>query len=1379
MSDKLEVPIWEDFEREAWRVFQRKFRTYKRKGGKVKARLLIDEGVQMLLALRCPGLDLDTASDEDVFATITQLWAPSTVVHAMDQLKRIRLTGPDMGAISKYCVAYLEEVNSFPDSVKPSGKQLVDIFHRQLKPMELRKLVAAQEFEEVDDAVAFTLDEAEGYQKYASEPQVAAAKPADKPKPDRAAGQPNFRGVQRAPKEGSASAPTGRPDNRVITCFNCGEPGHKSPACTKPRKEKPKNSIRKIEGDSSDGSTVVALPLVCNVMSKPLDGRRFSAKVFGEAQSGTVTAMFDTGADLNIIHPDVVAQFKQTGIVVINEPVQFQTAGGANEAKYQVSLYVEISHGMLMPVRIKTIFAVCDCGENMILGHPWLEEHGMTRLLWKGWEQSAGSHVVTSDDEFSAQEIPVVHVEEFWEDDDLHSVTRTMLARFPELFSALGKPAKVQPFSIEIENDADLPRAKPRRMAPEMRKEASRQTRELLAQGLIQPSTSAVASPLVMQKKKNGEYRMCVDYRAVNAVTKAMRLPLPNGKEILYRMEGSSYFARVDMRKGFHQIALTPESIPYTAFATPDGLYEYLCMPFGLKNPSGFFQATMERVLSGLSHCEVFVDDIVIHGSTKEEYLAALEAVLGRLQEYGFRLNEDKCSFGLRTVEYVGHIVSSDGITMSEDRKSAVMQIPVPKTVKQVRSFLGFANYFREFIPQMATLSKPLHELTRKGIKFSWTAEHQLAFEQVQQACASCTKLAFPTEEDELLMRTDASNLGVGAHLVQVSATGVETTVAFFSQAFNPTQQRWSTIEQEAYGIFAAIVHWNHFLWGRTFTVETDHRNLVYIHRCEAAKVIRWRLQLQEYTFVIRHISGSANVVADFLSRFPPASSESTPIPAVRMIEPLGVDASADADDGTASDVSEDIDLGFQLEAPPAVPTVAPGSVNVVTPGAPAGDPIFSPGMSLPEKFKAVHNSVVGHLGVDATIRRLAEQGTVAPGLRPQVQDLVASCAVCQKVRLGQGSVIAAVRTTAVQQPFQHIMWDTIGPLPVSSAGYEYVLVVMDRFTRFIELIPTHTVSSRDAAAALLQVCGRYGVFTTIHSDRGRQFDAAVVHHLCSLLSIEQTFGPPYRPQAQGMVERSNRETLRHLRAMLVSVSDVNAWADFLPLVQRIYNSLPNRGTGIAPARLLYGDAINLDRQLLLQVPEGTDTSTYDAYLVNLLEAQHKLVAASAAHQQRVVEQVLARSPDHPTSYEAGDLVLVLPAARQPRAKFQPRWLGPMAVVSRDVDTYQCQDLVTGTIKHLHVSRLKRYREDDTVAAADAALWDSEITLVDFIVAHQPGATKARWKFKIRWLDYGPEHDTWEPYRSVKLTSAFAQYIRAHQLGATFKFDEHPLDADG
>lgn len=1258
----------------------------------------------------------------------------------------------------------------------------------------------------------------------------------------------------------SGNSSSGNNSSRTFICYNCDQEGHRAFECTKPKRNR--SAIRKIQVFDRNEEE---LPNICSVISKKIDGRRHSLAIHGATQSGNVVALLDSGADFNVIHPDVVEQFQSTGLMTISTPVKFATAKGNGVAKYQVLLDVEISSGMLAPVRIRTKFAVSDCGENMILGWHWLAEHDLHHLL----TPTAEEPVTAAIEEFDCDDVKTDE-EALWDDPVLQEKTDRLLEEHSRAFDRLGNPAKVPPFTIELEDTVNLPRAKPRPYPAEMRKMIKKQVDEMLELGIIQESFSPYASPVVMQAKKVGDPRLCVDYRTLNAATKSMRLPMPNGHEVIQRMKGSKYFARIDLKKGFHQIPITEESIPYTAFVTQDGLYEYKTMPFGLKNPSGFFQWTMEQVLAGLPHCEIFVDDIIIHADTQSAYLDALDRVLDTLIIRGFKLNKEKCLFGLRTVEYIGHIVSEQGVSMSKARKEAVRQIPVPRTHKQLRSFLGFVNYFRKFVPDMARLSAPLHELTKKAVKFVWTDRQQEAFERIKEATANCSRLSFPSEDGKLILRTDASEEGIGAHLAQVLDNGEEQTIGFFSQSFNPTQKRWSTIEQEAYGIYAAIKHWDHFVWGRQFTVDTDHRNLVYIHRCAAAKIVRWRLQLAEYDFVIQHIAGKDNLVADFLSRFPRpsddpeikmissddaqmldgASMESTgrqqpgrassPEPAAtartqNVRKPLrerGISRDLSLQPYRATDKADrehridllqlcgdmEVDLQeiqhpglkearheryseMQLELTPSNDKSMvqndkqhglkhtmrqqqqrrqnnAAAIQRLEEDLPRIAPITyrREQTQFDRDFDAAHSGIRGHQGVEVTMARLRKNGVDYNHMRDQVKDRIASCAICQKVRLGQGNIVAAVKTTAVDEPFAHLMWDTIGPLEPDAVGYEYIIVAIDRFTRFIELIPTRTVGAHDAAVALVQIAGRYGGFKTLHSDRGKQFDSAVIKQICALMDITTTYGAPYRPESQGLVERSNRETMTHLRAMIPEAPGETAWSDLLPLVQRLYNTTVNRNTGAAPAKLMFGDAVDLDRQLLFPTTTG-DERTYSQYVQDLLEAQRKIVAASAKHQEQAVKDALKRAPPTPTVIEPGTPVLVLPAARGKRSKLQPRWLGPMNVIHHVGDTYHCQDLNSGRVKHVHIGRLKIYKEDPRYENADVALWDSETALVDEVVQHRAGRTRAAYQFKVSWKDYGPESNQWLPYREVKHTTAFAEYIRRVPL-PLFPPHNYPLEDD-
>ena len=440
------------------------------------------------------------------------------------------------------------------------------------------------------------------------------------------------------------------------------------------------------------------------------------------------------------------------------------------------------------------------------------------------------------------------------------------------------------------------------------------------------------------------------------------------------------------------------------------------------------------------------------------------------------------------------------------------------------------------------------------------------------------------------------------------------------------------------------------------------------------------------------------------------------------------------------------------------------------------GETVPVPGDDILADFNRAHNSVIGHEGVKVTIQNMVRLGRAAKDIRARVTDLVRSCAVCQKTRLGKHGFVPTIRTTAVMEPFTHIEWDTMGPYKPDSQGYKYILAIQDRFTRYLELRPTKDALAISAAKELLAVCARYGVPETLHSDQGTQFTALVINHLCAMLRITQTFGPPYRPQAQGSIERSNAETARHLRALLVGVMDMVDWSDQLPLVQRTYNSLANRSTGVAPAQLLYGGAIDLNRMLLTApAPPQADVTTYHQYLQNLLAGQEAMVASARAHQQKVVDARLAKAPPNPTFFEVGTMVLVLPKG-QDMPKHDVRWLGPYVVVNHIHESYLCQDLNTHKVHQFTADRMQVYREDIQVPAPKVALWGHREYEVENILSHALGATAAKSTFKVRWAGFGPEDDSVLQYKFVKNLACFRRYMRDNDLPERlFPRDKLPL----
>lgn len=669
----------------------------------------------------------------------------------------------------------------------------------------------------------------------------------------------------------------------------------------------------------------------------------------------------------------------------------------------------------------------------------------------------------------------------------------------------------------------------------------------------------------------------------------------------------------------------------------------------------------------------------------------------------------------------MGYICNGESYTLSDSRRLTATIFPTPTTIKQVRSFLGFINYFRDFIPDFSREAQPLYELTKKGQKFNWTETAESAFSRLKTLALQCHDLTFPVAGKPFRIRTDASDLGIGAHLSQSQKSQEENSVAFLSKSFTDTQRRWCTIEKEGYAIFYSIISWRHFLHGERFEVHIDHRILVYIHKSDNPKIVRWKLALQEFDFTIVHIQGKDNVVADYLSR-----CHDAPTPSRLML---------------------------LQDSPP----------------------------NLRAAFDKVHNGIVGHLALNPTMQALKHLGYDDTNTAT-VQGFIDGCAVCQKVWQGQGSYVAAVNTTQVQEPFSVIMLDTIGPLTTDKHGHSYITVHIDCFTRFVELIPMAQIYASDTADGCLQVWCRYGAPKEIRSDRGPQFCNELLKQLARLFEIHYQFSLPYRPQANGIVERVNAEIVRHLRALVLPLKHTDDWSTYLPLIQRIVNSKVNRHTGMSPAALLYGKACSLDRNLLFEQVTSEDIMSYAEYNRRLCDTQSQLTNAARNHQNDQIDRALAKAPGGPTKYSVGDFVLLQPPKKKPLTKLGARWLGPFVILDVAKEAHKIQDLATHAIKDVHVSRLKPFREDTTVAPSDIAAWDSHEFLVESILGHRVQAKyrqdKPRrthhWEFLIHWADYDSSHDSWLPYTNLKNNTIFAQYIRDANL-TQFSYQAHPL----
>ena len=515
-------------------------------------------------------------------------------------------------------------------------------------------------------------------------------------------------------------------------------------------------------------------------------------------------------------------------------------------------------------------------------------------------------------------------------------------------------------------------------------------------------------------------------------------------------------------------------------------------------------------MLAGLVYdiCEGYLDDCIIHGGDFKTFLTNLETVFGRFRKHNIKLNPKKCRLGAKEIEYVGHVLNKDGMTFSRDKIEKVLQIPKPIKEKELKSFLGLANYFRDHIENHSTIVRPLNDLLKgyqRTRKIQWTPEAEKAFEDIKDAINNCPQLFFLdyTEGLPIYLHTDASNYGIGAYLFQV-VDGHERPIAFISKTLNEQQiKKWSTPEKEAYAIFYSLQKLEYLLRDAKFTLRTDHKNLTlpFLNNEQNARVKRWKLAIQQFDFNIEYIKGEENIVADHLSR----------------LVPLTVD-----------------ELGALEE--------------ITTP------------REIKRRIAKVHNSNAGHHGVDRTLEILLREHDPWPYKRSHVREFIRKCPCCQKQNVLKIKTFTRPFTLARYEPMECLNVDAIGPLQADEDGNQYTLVVIDCFTRFVELFATKSTDAKTAAHCIFSMTGRTGTPSQILSDNGTQFRNEVLRELSNLLGIEQWHTLAYSKEENGIVERANKEVMRHLRAVIFDRNIRNKWSRCLPLVQRILNATPHTG---------------------------------------------------------------------------------------------------------------------------------------------------------------------------------------------------------------------------
>ena len=437
---------------------------------------------------------------------------------------------------------------------------------------------------------------------------------------------------------------------------------------------------------------------------------------------------------------------------------------------------------------------------------------------------------------------------------------------FPEEIPDGLPPIRGIEHQIDFIPGAAVPNRPAYRTNPSEAKEIQRQVEELLTKGYVRESLSPCSVPVILVPKKDGTWRMCMDCHAINKITVKYRHPIPRLDDMLDELHGACLFTKIDLRSGYYQIRMNHGDEWKTAFKTKYGLYEWLVMPFDLTNTPSTFMRLMNHVLRAFlgKFVVVYFDDILIYSKCLDDHILHVRLVLDVLRQEKLYANLKKCSFCMDRVNFLGFIVSSQGVEVDEEKVRAIRDWPTPKNASEVRSFHGLASFYRYFIRDFSSIAAPLNELVKKNVSFVWGVAQETAFSELKHKLCTVPLLALPNFDKTFEVECDASGIGIGAVLMQD-----RRPLMYFSEKLSGAALNYPTYDKELYALVRALQTWQHYLWPKEFVIHTDHESLKHLKGQQSLnrRHAKWVEFIETFPYVIRYKQGKENVVADALSR--------------------------------------------------------------------------------------------------------------------------------------------------------------------------------------------------------------------------------------------------------------------------------------------------------------------------------------------------------------------------------------------------------------------------------------------------------------------------------------------------------------------------------
>ena len=854
--------------------------------------------------------------------------------------------------------------------------------------------------------------------------------------------------------------------------------------------------------------------------------------------------LIDTGANLNLISKPFI---KKLDIIPRNTKKTLAVKLGDKTKKIiterNVLLNVEVGE---IPVTQEK-FVVMDISYDAILGFSWFTRNFkevIDKMKIPIKLEVVSKNVIKKDIKngevmFFAQVYAKDRVEK-----KVPSPLEDVISKYEDIISddvpTLKEDMKFE-HVIELKEDANIPKKKMYRLTPREKDVMDQQIRELLDKGLIQPSISPYGAPVIFAKKADGSLRMCIDYRELNSQTKINRYPLPNIQDLFDVIGKAKYFTKLDLKSGYHQIRMQIGSIEITGFLTPYGHYEWLVMPFGLTNAPSTFQSIMNHILEVFLNkfVVVYLDDILIFSDTLEEHVKHVETVLKVLKDNNFTLAKKKCEWAKTEISYLGHVIGNGEIKPDDQKISIIKDWKRPENVKQVQQFIGFINYYHKFIRNFAQIAKPLFELLRKDVRFTWKQDQENAFKQLKESLLNYQCLKSPDVNRPFTVYTDASDYAIGSVLMQEN-DGILETVSMRSRSLRGAEMNYSTYDKELLAVHDAFKHWRCYLDGNKSTFYTDHNPLVHLFKQERLnnRQTRWLSDLWDQNMEIKYIKGKQNIIADSLSRL-----QLNHIHVMKLSEEFDNMQEEYENDPQFSLIWRLLNEGVnefdnEITKSKAISYKKHFKIEDTKLFFKDGEDLYRlclPNCALREKILLTHHDslVGGHQGVARTYDSIVKR-FYFPKMKKIVERYVRSCVQCQRNKSKNDKVIGLLNPLETpSEPWETISMDFIVRLPITKKGFDAIVVFVDKLTKRVIIRPCKVNdTAEDIARIYLDgVVREHGLSKHIISDRDTKFTSKFWRTFVELLGIKLKMSTSFHPETDGQTERSNRilqDCLRH-----------------------------------------------------------------------------------------------------------------------------------------------------------------------------------------------------------------------------------------------------------